>query len=233
MTALLYCWPQAARFDRVVPKNRFYEHGQVTTALREKFIAEVQRVTWSYKLAETTINLAGTASVPEIQVFQIDAKGEDVSEAVLTAIDKSVKTPIIFEIAQGDADTGRTRMVAAHKQPGIRTPKLGAYFTTGWHSTEAERRPLPTAINLPSLYAALLEPLVPIATRQGEELSGVTARVETVRKIEREVAALERKIRNEPQLNRKVELRRTLRAKQATLADLTSQIASPATGTKN
>ena len=44
-------------------------------AVREKFVAEVQRITWAYKLAENTINLPGTSAVPEIQVFQIDAKG--------------------------------------------------------------------------------------------------------------------------------------------------------------
>jgi len=222
MTDLLYRWPPAARFGRVVPKNKFYEHGQVTTAERERFVAEVQRVTWAYKLAETTLNLAGTTAVPEIQVFQIDAKGEDVSDAVLTAIDKAVRTPIIFEISHGDADARRTRMVAAYKQQGATTSKLGAYFTTGWHPADAERRPLPTAINLPSLYAALLEPLLPVAARAGEQLSEVTARLEAVRKLEREITALGRKIRGEPQLNRKVELRRILRTKQANLADLTS-----------
>ena len=50
----------------------------------------------------------------------------------------------------------------------------------------------------------------------------IAERVEAARKLEREIAALERKLRNEPQLNRKVELRRTLKAKQATLAGMTS-----------
>ena len=73
---------------------------------------------------------------------------------------------------------------------------------------------MPTAITLPALYAALLQPLTPITARPGEEMSDVAARLATVRKLEREVAALERKLRTEPQLNRKVELRRTLKTKQ-------------------
>lgn len=233
MTDLLYRWPQAARFRRVVPKNRFYERGQVTTAVQERFVVEVQRITWAYKLAETTINLTGTTAVPEVQVFEVHAKDEDVSDAVLAAIDKAVRTPIIFEITQGDPDARRTRMVAAHKQHGAKVPKLGAYFTTGWQPADAERRPLPTAINLPSLYAALLEPLLPVVARPGEQLSEVTARLEAVRKLEREITALDRKIRGEPQLNRKVELRRILRTKRANLADLTSQAPGPATDTNN
>jgi hypothetical protein len=45
-------------------------------------------------------------------------------------------------------------------------------------------------------------------------MSDVADRLAAVRKLEREVAALERKLRTEPQLNRKVELRRTLKTKQ-------------------
>ena len=233
MTGLLYRWPQAAKFGRVVPKTKFYEHAAVPAAVREKFVAEVQRITWAYKLAETTINLPGTTAVPEIQVFQIDAKGDDVSEPVLAAIDKAVKTPIIFEITRGDGPERRTRMAATHKLLSSGAPKLGAYYTTEWHPDDADRRPLPTAINLAALYTALLEPLTPLAARPGEEVAEVAARLETVRKLEREVATLERKIRTEPQLNRKVELRRALKTKQATLADLTSPTPSPKPGTKN
>lgn len=233
MTVALYRWPPAARFGRIVPKSKFYEHGQVTTSVRERFVAEVQRITWAYKLAESTINLPGTTAVPEIQVFHVDAKGDDVSEAVLTAVDKAVKTPIVFEINRGEGTSRRTQMVASHKLLGTGAPKIGAYYGTAWRPDNAERQPLPTAINLAGLYTALLEPLTHVTARAGEEVSEVVARLETVRSLEREIGALERKIRNEPQLNRKVALRRTLKAKQATLVDLTSPTPSPTSSTKN
>ncbi|MEY8017690.1 MULTISPECIES: DUF4391 domain-containing protein [Mycobacterium] len=217
MTALLYRWPAAAKFGRTVPKTKFYEHGTVSGAVRDKFVSEVQRITWAYKLAQATINLPGNTDVPEIQVFQIDTKGDDVSESVLAAIDKAVKTPIIFEIVTGEGDEQRVRMAASHKQVGPATPKLSAYYTTDWQTPDAERQPLPTAISLPSLYTALLAPLTPVSARPGEELSDVAARLQAVRKLEREVASLERKLRAEPQLNRKVELRRALKTKQAEL----------------
>jgi hypothetical protein len=218
--SLLYRWPSVARFDRRVPKDKFYGHGTVTPAVREKFVAEVQRIAWAYKLAESTINLAGNAAVPEIQVFEIDAKGKDVTEPVLTEIDKAIPFPIIFEINRGDGEARSTRMVAAHKQLGSGAPKFGAYYSTSWQSARAERQALPASITLPALYTALLDPLTPVAARPGEDVSEVAARLETVRKLEREVAALERKLRAEPQFNRKVELRRALKAKQLELTVL-------------
>lgn len=216
MTDVLYRWPTAAKFGRPVPKTKFYEHGAVAAALRERFVAEVQRITWAYKLAESTINLTGNADVPEIQVFQIHAKGDDVREPVTAAIDKAVQTPIIFEIIRDD---GRIRMTAAHKQLQSSPRRISTYYTTGWLPEDAERQPLPTTITLPALYTALLQPLIPVSVRPGEELSEVSARLEAVRKLEREIASLERKLRTEPQLNRKVELRRTLKSKQAELKE--------------
>ncbi len=217
MTAVLYSWPPAAAVGRPVAKGKIYEHRPVGAPVRERFVSEVQRITWAYKLAESTVNLPGTAAVPEFQVFHVDAKGADVSEAVLMAIDQAVKTPIVFEVVAEDAAVRRVRMVASHKQLGSGMPKLGRYYTTRWQPEGAERRALPPAISLAGLYTAVLEPLTPTSLRPGEDVSQVVARLGQVRRLEREVAALERKLRNEPQLNRQVELRRALRAKQAEL----------------
>lgn len=221
VTAKLYRWPAAAAFGRVVPKTKFYEHGTVPTAVREKFVSDVQRVTWAYKLAEETIHLRGDATVPEIQVFSVDVKGDDVSAGVLTAIDKAVQTPVIFEVTRGTGDKGRTRMVAAYKALGAGSLRLGAYFTTGWRQADTPRAPLPTALDLPGLYAQLLTPLLPVAVRPGETLPEVTERIDRIHKLEREIASLERRLRNEPQFNRKVGLRRQLRDRTAALNALT------------
>jgi len=233
MTAPLYRWPKAAQFGRVVPKTKFYEHASLGSTVKDRFISDVRRVTWAYKLAESTINLTGSVEVPEIQVFEIEVKDDDVAEGVLAAIDKTVRTPIIFEISRGERADRTVRMVAAHKQLGTGAPKLGPYFSTDWQLASGDRVPLPTAIDLTGMYTSLLQPLTPVAARAGEKVSDVVGRLTTVRSLEREVAALERKIRNEPQLNRKVELRQALKTKQAMLVDLASSTPSPAPGNTN
>lgn len=217
MADLLYRWPVAAKFGSRVPKEKFYERGTLTSAVRERFVSEVQRITWAYKLAEATINLPGNRAVPEVQVFQIDAKIDNVCDPVLTAIDKAIPFPVIFEITSDEGANRSVRMVAAHKQLGVGAPKLSAYYSTGWQPAAAERQPLPTAITLPALYTALLDPLTPVSSRPGEEASEVGVRLQAVQKLEREIAALERKLRTEPQLNRKIDLRRTLKTKQLEL----------------
>lgn len=223
---LLYRWPASAHFGRVVPKSKFYEHGKVTTAVREQFVAEVQRITWAYKLADSTIHLRSSDDVPEIQVFVLDAKDDDISDTVLTTIDAAVQFPIIFEIRRcADADGG-TRMAASHKQLRSAKPKLAGYFSTGWISPEQERRPLPTALDLPGLYAALLAPLLPVDPRPGERINETIERIEEARKLKREIANLERRLRSERQLNRQVELRKTLKNRHRALAAISTDSAA-------
>lgn len=219
---VLYRWPANAAFGRAVPKTKFYEHGNVRTALREKFVDDIQRITWAYKLADDTIRLRGTASVPEIQVFTIETKGADVSDEVLAAIDKTVHFPIIFEVAS----TQRVRMVAAQKTLNGKVPHIATYFTTDWHPADAPRRPLPTALDLPSLYEALLASPLPAPMRAGETVSEATDRLERARKLQREMVALERKLRNEPQLNRKMDLRRQLKERETALVEMTDTATS-------
>lgn len=215
--ATLYRWPAAARFGRVVPKTKFYEHAAISTTARGRFVADVQRITWAYKLADATVHLRGDAAVPEIQVFVIDAKEDDVSEDVLAVIDRAVRFPIIFEINRGTGEDKPTRMVAAYKRVGGTRQRLSDYFSTDWLPADSQRSPLPPALDLPSLYAGLLSQLLPIPVRPGECLLDATERSDQIRKLEREVAALEKRLRIEPQLNRKVELRRELRNRSAAL----------------
>jgi len=216
----LFRWPPAAEFGRTVPKTKFYEHGNVRTSLRDKFVDDVKRITWAYKLADDTIRLRGTTVVPEIQVFTVETKGADVSDDVLTAIDRTVHFPIIFEVASNN----RVRTVAAYKSLSGRTPAVGKYFTTDWQPAEASRQPLPAALDLPSLYEAILKALLPVKTRTGESVSEAAGRLNGARKVQRDIAALERKLRTEPQLNRKVEFHRQLKDLKAALTELTDPV---------
>lgn len=220
---VLFRWPEAAAVGRVIPKERLYAEAGVTKATRQQFVDEIQRVRWAYKLSEESLRLRGRDNVAEVQVFEIELKGPDVSESVLTSIDKSVPSPIIFELHRSGPACSEIQLAAARKEPGPRGPKLSGYFKGDWVPTDAKRSALPPAIDLAGLYVQILTALMPIRVRPGEELSGAIDRMARIRKLERDVAALDRGVRTEPQFNRKVELRTELRTRQAELSTLTSE----------
>jgi hypothetical protein len=220
---VLFRWPEAAAVGRAISKERLYAEAGVTKAVRQRFINEIQRVRWAYKLSEESLRLRGGDDVAEIQVFEIELKGPDVSESVLTSIDKSVPSPIIFELHRSSPARAEVQLIAARKEAGPRGPKLSVYFKGDWVPNEAKRAALPPAIDLAGLYAQILTALMPIQVRPSEELSRAIDRMARIRKLERDIAALDRQVRTEPQFNRKVELRRVLRTRQADLDSLTNK----------
>jgi hypothetical protein len=219
MSAVLWQWPERARIGRAVPKSKFYEHAKVTSKLRAAFVDEVERITWAYKLSPETLAIPGAPEVEEIQVFHLEAKPErEVSETVLIAVDKAIHTPVIFEELRthGSADSqfpAGVRTRAAFKRPGLRGPILSVPLAGDWVELGTARWNLPSALDLMTLYVGLLKPLMPVERRPGEALSEAFDRIERVRAVEREVASLERRLKAEPQLNRKVEIRRALLAR--------------------
>ena len=110
---MLYTYPKQAHFGKMIAKSKIYEHANLTTAVKDKFVSQIDKITWQYKLASATINLQSTSSVPEIQIFDIRLKGKEVDEPLLRVIDKAIPFPIICQIHRGD----EVKVKAAYKRP--------------------------------------------------------------------------------------------------------------------
>lgn len=215
----LFAWPEAARFNRIVAKESLLKHGKMSSDIRRKLTDQVRQIRWAYKLADSTINLPGTDSVPEIQVFTIALKGEELDEDVLAAIDRAVQYPIIFEVTTfGDAP--RTKLTAAHKTFAPRSVKLSGYYSSDWIPASFQRAPLPVAVDLVDLHQKLLEPLFPRQLRDGETMTEASERLKQVKKLERQLGQLQRRMLREPQFNREVALRQEIRRLQGKIERL-------------
>ena len=97
----LYNFPKAAGFGRMLAKSKIYAHATPSSKVKELFVKEIEKITWSYKLSPTTINLPASEGVQEIQVFTISLKTGKLSPDVLHTIDKAIPSPILFELKYG------------------------------------------------------------------------------------------------------------------------------------
>lgn len=208
MPDVLYAWPSAARVGRRVPKESLYGAGHVSPAVRELFVSSVDRITWDYKLAGGTIGISGTPEVPEIQVFRVRAKGDDVPDQVLAAIDRVVQQPVFFEVTRG-LDDAEVRLGATYKIAG--SAPAAEYARTAWLPASAPRRPIPTGVDMAQVYAQVLRPLLGVRMEPGERPQAIAARLVALRELERRHAAVASRHRRERQFNRKVELRKELK----------------------
>lgn len=212
-------YPKQATFGRVLPKNKIYEHSGANTRLKELFVEQVEQIVWQYKLAPETINLPAKPGVPEIQVFRIVLKTEELSNDVLKCIDGAVQFPIIFELER----TGKIRVIAAHKRPSETDASkwvVSDYFSTAWIPANSERGDIPIALDLARLYETLLQRLIPLAPRAQEGLTALIERLECVRTKQREIEKVRAKLEREKQFNRKVEINADVRRLSAELEEL-------------
>lgn len=215
----LFSFPAQARVARVVPKSKIYEHGPVTSALRDKFVGQVEQITWAYKLAPETINLPARGGVAEIQVFDITQKTSELDDGVLRAIDRAIPLPIIFQLHHEQ----HTRMQAAYKRPSEADASkwvIDDYFAGGWLPVNSPRQALPVALDLQGLYEQLLRSLLPSPARPGESLPEQLQRLNRLRGLHSERAKLDTRLHKEKQFNRKVALNAQLREIQNEIADL-------------
>ncbi len=205
----LYNFPRAAAFGKMVAKGKIYEHASPSKKVKEQFINQVEKITWSYKLSPATINLPVSSGVEEIQVFSIKLRTGEVSFEVLHTIDKAIPLPILFELQFN----GKTQYVGAYKRPSEADKSkwvISSYFQSVWMDDDSERINLPVVLNMGALYQAFLTAMSPLKVREGETLGNLVDRVDLLRAKERETEKLEKRIKKEKQFNRQVEMNRAL-----------------------
>jgi hypothetical protein len=219
MSQALFHYPKAAAFDRILPKSKIYEHSKPGNSVKELFVKQVDKIIWQYKLAPETINLPAKPSVPEIQVFTIALKTQELSEDVLRCIDQAIPLPIFYQLTF----VNRIKIKAAYKRPSDADAGkwvTESYFETDWLPSEPSRAELPVVLDLASLYEHLLRPLMPLPPRAGENLKAQVERLSLLRTKQNEYRKLETRLNNERQFNRKVELNSKLRQLKLELAKL-------------
>lgn len=205
--------PPSARVDRIIPKTKFYERTHISTAIRDEFTSIIGRITWQYKLAENTLNIPATDAVQEIQIFQIELKRKEIPTKALAIIDKSIPYPILFVLTHGDD----TCYIIQHKLDAKRR-----YYKTEWNQ-------LPqltfTAANLEAIYQRIITSFILVDDDTPAQASDVSfeeiVAINTKREqLQKDIAALENKIRSERQFSRKVALNGELQKAREQLSSL-------------
>lgn len=203
--------PQSTEFNKRIPKQKFYEHITVSSALKKSFVDQIRMIYWRNKVAATTVNLAPGTIVDEVEVFEIKLNSASLDEAVLRQIDREISYHIIFLLEY----EGKLQAWTAYKE---KTPtanaafKVGKYYHTEW-MTEAELPIRIDGLNLDAVYENFVRQIAGDALKadSGESLKASVERDEKKKQLEKQIAALENKMRREKQLNRQMEMNAELK----------------------
>lgn len=221
----LYKFPQQAKVDRLIPKNKFYEQGKANTKIEQLFVDQVENIRWAYKLASSTIHIQDQEDLKEIQIFRVKSRVEDLDVSVLSFIDKLILTPIIFEVVYQD----KVKVIATYKrlnQADKTKAVIGQYYASGWLE-DVDRVELPLYLKLADLYEHFITQLLPIASSKNQENDNESVSIELqlqkaqqLESLQKQLDRLKSKLRTEKQFNRKVELNKHIHALESDLNKL-------------
>ena len=186
-------FPKSTEFNKRIPKQKFYENIAVTPAMKKAFVEQIRIIYWRNKIAATTLNLAAGGQVTEIE------------ESVLRQIDREIPYHILFLLEY----EGKYCAVIGYKEAAADKTafKVDRYYSTDW----LDEDDLPVhleGLTLDAVYENFVRQIAGDALGTGEStsLKDSVEQQKQREQLEKQIAALEAKIRKEKQPKKKFEM---------------------------
>ena len=214
-------FPVSTEFNKRIPKQKFYDNLDVSPTLRRVFVDQIRLVYWRNKLAASTLNIAAGEVVSEVEVFEVRLNAPKLDEAVLKQIDKEIPYHILFILTCD----GKAQPWIGYKEAaasGSSAFKVNRYYHTDW-MPEDELQLRIDGLNMDTVYESLVRQIAgdKLLSETGESLKESVQRDEQKKQLEKQIAALESKMRREKQLNRQMEINAELKKLRVELKQMT------------
>ncbi len=198
--------PRGTVFNRRIPKQKFYENLSVNAELKRVFVEQINMIYWKHKICPSTANIAAGETVSEIEVIEIRLNQSSLDKRVLQLIDREIPYHILFLLTYEN----RAQAWMGYKeqsQGGTAAFKPGTYFNTPWVNSDELSLRL-NGLNMDAVYEGFIRQIAGkrLESKPGIDLKEAVARNAQRLKLQKEIAALENKVRREKQFNRQVEL---------------------------
>ena len=198
--------PRSTVFNRRIPKQKFYENLSVTAELKRIFVEQINVIYWRNKISPATVNIAAGETVSEIEVLEIRLNQRSLDKRVLQQIDREIPYHILFLLMyeeQIQAWIGYKEQ----SQGGTAAFKPGTYYNTEWQPVNEISLRI-DGLSTDAIYEGFIRQIAGerLEDKTGGGLKDAVARDERRQKMQKEIAALEKKVRGEKQFNRQIAL---------------------------
>lgn len=212
--------PKSTEFNRRIPKQKFYENLTISSALKRIFVEQIRVIWWRNKIAPATMNLAAGETVTEIEVLEVCLSAPQLDAAVPRQIDKEIPYHILFLLEY----EGKYQAWTAYKEAagsGTNAFKVGTYYHTDWMEEAALPLKL-DGLNTDKVYENFVRQIAgeALTSGAGETLKESVERDKRRQELQKQIAALQVKVRRERQLNKQVQLNAELKRLKKKLEEL-------------
>lgn len=203
MYKLLY-FPQSTKVGKTVPKNAFYKHLEVNAKIKQHFVDDVASINWLYKIAPSTVNVTDGKQVHEIVVFGAVLKSKDCPDDVFLFIDQNIPRHVVFLLEYEE----KYKVLFNYKE--WKNDNTGRFnivktFVTEWMTADQISLPL-EGQTMDAIYEAIAGKISGFGTSRSEDTKRIIELETLISQSKRDVETLQKKIQNERQLNRQMEM---------------------------
>lgn len=204
--------PKKSEVNKFIPKSKFFTKTTVNTKTKQLFADSVQKIIWRYKLSKETINILGTKEVEEIQIFEIELKDKNVPKNILYIIDKTIPYPILYVFTYKNFSCfGIT----------VRDTDNPKYYFSDWNEKISFDF---NGSNLEQVYHKMVRVFIKSKNKNNTDFKTLISLDIKREKLEKEVLILEKKLKNEKQFKRQIDINKELKHKIRELDEVKKEL---------
>ena len=216
----MFSFPKSTEYNKRIPKHKFYEQMDVSPTLKRFFVKQIRAIYWRNKIAATTLNVAASEQVTEVEVFEIKLTSPTLDETVLKQIDKNIPYHILFVLeyeAKYQAWIGYKEAAESGKQAF----NVGKYYHTDWLLEDDLHIQL-DGLNMDSIYENFVRQIAGdlLQSDKAQSLKESIAVDEKKQLLKKQIETWEGKIRKEKQFNKQIQMNAELKRLKKELEEL-------------
>ena len=198
--------PRSTQVNRRVAKEKLYQNAAFAPQTREMIKDQIDSVFWRNKLADSTMAISAGETVAEIQIFEIQLRQRELDKRVLPAIAKAIPYKILFILVFGD-------------EAQLWIEASGTFYNTDWQPLGGFTLKF-EGLNLDAVYENLARQISGGRLGTDGDIEEAVDRDKQRQRLQRYIAALEKKLLREKQFNKQVEFNGELKRMRAELEEL-------------
>lgn len=183
--------PKSTEMSKQLPKKAIYLKFNMNTAQKDKFDADISRITIVSEISPTTTTIAAGETVPAIYVLLVSLKHKDYNEATIAQLNRLINQSMVLVL-----ECGTERRLAIYHTKLIQGE---------WKNADDCKLTL-KGLNLDDVWNNIVVQIGSINVEKGNSLEKQIAVDEQRAKVLKEIDRLEALARKEKQPKKKFEL---------------------------
>lgn len=200
--------PKVTEVRKQLSKKAIYAKFQMNTVAKEKIDTDISRIMIVNEITSDKVNIPAGDEVSSLFVLHVILKSKDYDEKTIVTLSKLIPQNILFVLEfEGES-------------------KLAIYHTklmqTDWKKTEEQQIEI-KGLNLDKVWENIVVSIGNVSIEHGKSLDEQIVIDEKRKKIEKEIARLEKQARAEKQPKKKYEFVQRMKDYQKKLEELKSE----------